>query len=232
LSILFFGYALRSFRPTQKLSRFAYSPFQSKTISLSTAVMKTQIFASIGLFAASAFAQAVIDSGTGFGTYYYDIVDQDNCQSDLSVANTGFVECNFFTGLSLDQIDSNYLVAMNHTQIAANLAEYCGKRVIVTANGVQSSLPLFIGDGCQRCGTGSRTSTVWNPNGAPGLDFSASVLSELNSNACFAGHIDISWEIVDETVYDFDTNAPGQPTGPVNKRSPVSKRSTRASRRL
>ncbi|KAM0262587.1 hypothetical protein ACHAQJ_001632 [Trichoderma viride] len=192
--------------------------------------MKTQILASIGLFAASAFAQAVLDSGTGFGTYYYDVEDVDGCQTDFSNQNLGDVECNFFTGLTLNEIDSNYLVAMNHTQIAANLAEFCGKRVVVTANGVQSNLPLFIGDGCARCGTGSKTNTVWNPNGAPGLDFSLSVLSELNSNACFAGHIDISWEIVDETLYDFDTNAPGQPTGPVNQRRSVSKRSERASR--
>lgn len=193
--------------------------------------MKTQVFASISLFAASVFSQAVIDSGNGFGTYYYDIEQVEACGDDFVNQNLGFVECNFFTGLSLDQINSNYIVAMNHTQIAGNLAQYCGKRVIVTANGVQSSLPLFIGDGCQRCGTGSRTNTVWNPNGAPGLDFSYSVLSELNSNACFAGHIDISWEIVDETLYDFDTNAPGQPTGPVNQRRSASKQSERTSRR-
>ncbi|KAL7929771.1 hypothetical protein V8C35DRAFT_324903 [Trichoderma chlorosporum] len=192
--------------------------------------MKTQTLASIGLFAASAFAQAVIDSGTGFGTYYYDIEQVDACFTDFSAQNTGPVECNFFTALSLDQINSNNLVAMNHTQIAGNLAEYCGKRVVVTVNGVQSDLPLFIGDGCERCGTGSKTSTVWNPNGAPGLDFSYSVLSELNSNACSTGHIDISWEILNETLYDFDTNAPNQPTGPVNQHRSVGERSERATR--
>ncbi|TFA98342.1 hypothetical protein CCMA1212_009896 [Trichoderma ghanense] len=193
--------------------------------------MKSQLLTSIGFLAASAFAQAVIDSGTGFGTYYYDVEQVEACGTSFANQNLGFVECNFSTGLSLDEIDSNYIVAMNHTQIAGNLAEYCGKRVVVTVNGVKSDLPLFIGDGCQRCGTGSRTNTVWNPNGAPGLDFSYTVLSELNNNACFAGHIDISWDIVDETLYNFDTNAPDQPAGPVNQRRSVSQPSERAIRR-
>lgn len=80
--------------------------------------------------------------------------------------------------------------------------------MIVSINGVSSSLPLFIGDGCQRYGTGSSSSNVWNPNGAPGLDFSYSVLSELSANACIDGRIPISWKIVDDTLYNFDTNTP------------------------
>jgi hypothetical protein len=104
---------------------------------------------------------------------------------------------------------------MNHTQLIGDMALYCGKKVIVSVNGVPSSLPLFIGDGCARCGTGSSSSGVWEPNGAPGLDFSYSVLSELSASACAAGHVSITWEIVDETLYDFDTNAPGSPEGPV-----------------
>jgi hypothetical protein len=201
-----------------------------KTVSASAAVL---------LFALSAKAQDVIYSGTGFGTYYYDVEEVQACGTDFSNQNLGDVECNLQTGLTLDQINSDYLVAMNHTQLVGDMALYCGRKVIVTVNGVTSDLPLFIGDGCQRCGTGSSTSTVWNPTGAPGLDFSYSVLSQLNSEACDAGHIDISWQITNESksslsqpsytlnirsrltytrlaLYDFDTNAPGQPTGPVN----------------
>lgn len=146
-----------------------------------------------------------IYNGTGFGTYYYDVAEVDACGSDFAIQNTGPVECSFSTALSLDQINSEYLVAMNHTQLVGHLSEYCGKKIVVSVNGLQSGLPLFIGDGCQRCGNGSSSGTVWNPDGAPGLDFSYSVLSELSTNACTYGHIAISWSIVDETLFNFDT---------------------------
>ncbi|EHK21611.1 uncharacterized protein TRIVIDRAFT_131286, partial [Trichoderma virens Gv29-8] len=177
--------------------------------------MKTETIASVGLFAKLALSQAVINSGNGFGTYYYDIKDRTGCGNNFANMNQGFVECNQFTGLSLNQINNNNLVAMNHTLLASNLGKYCGKKVVVSINGVPSSIPFFIGDGCERCGTGSSTNTVWNPNGAPGLDFSLSSLDALNPNGCFAGHINLSWQILDQTLYNFDTNAPGQPTGPV-----------------
>lgn len=72
-------------------------------------------------------------------------------------------------------------------------------------NGKTSNLPLFIGDGCERCGNGVPNGG-WNSVGAPGLDFSYSVLSELSAEACAAGHIDLSWEIVDEVLYKFNTH--------------------------
>ncbi|KAL7902894.1 hypothetical protein HDV63DRAFT_362565 [Trichoderma sp. SZMC 28014] len=175
--------------------------------------MKGQITA-LGLFAQLA-ASSVIYSGNGFGTYYYDVQQPESCGQDLSVANTGNVECSQFTALNLNEIDSNNLVAMNHTLIASNLAQYCGRQVVVSVNGVASSTPFFIGDGCERCGTGSSTGP-WNPSGAPGLDFSFSALSALNGQACNQGHIDISWQVLDTTLYNFDSNAPGQPEGPVN----------------
>jgi hypothetical protein len=179
-------------------------------------MMKAQIIAAAGLlFTLRAQAQATLASGTGFGTYYYDTNQVQACGTDFSAQNQGGVECSFSTLMSLDQIDSNYLVAMNHSQLVGDMASYCGKKVIVSVNGVPSSLPLFIGDGCQRCGTGSSSSDVWNVDGAPGLDFSYSVLSELSASACTDGHISISWEIVDETLFNFDTNAPGSASGPV-----------------
>ena len=179
-------------------------------------MMKTQITIAAGLlFALPTFAQSTIASGTGFGTYYYDIEQLNACGNDFGPQNQGPVECSSATALTLDQIDSNYLVAMNHSQLIGDIGSYCGKRVVVSVNGVPSSLPLFIGDGCQRCGTGSSTSDVWDANGAPGLDFSYSVLSELSDSACADGHISISWEIVDDTLFNFDTNAPGKPEGPV-----------------
>jgi hypothetical protein len=179
-------------------------------------MMKAPIIAAASLlFALRATAQDTIYGGTGFGTYYYDIEEVEACGTDFEFQNEGYVECSLTTPLSLDQINSNYVVAMNHTQLIGDMALYCGKQVIVSVNGVPSSLPLFIGDGCERCGTGSSSNGVWNAAGAPGLDFSYSVLSELSADACDAGHISITWEIVDVTLYDFDTNAPGSSEGPV-----------------
>ncbi|KAM0245007.1 hypothetical protein ACHAQJ_010678 [Trichoderma viride] len=178
--------------------------------------MKTQIASSVGLFANLAMTQSVINSGNGFGTYYYDVQNPQSCFADFTDMNQGFVECSQFIPWTLNNVNSNNLVAMNHTLLAGNLAKYCGRQVVVSINGQPSSTPFFIGDGCERCGTGSSTNGQWNPNGAPGLDFSYTALNALNSNACFAGHIDISWQILDQTLYNFDTNAPGQPEGPVS----------------
>ena len=149
---------------------------------------------------------SAIYQGTGFGTYYYDIKQVEACGTSFANQNMGSVECSNTAGLTLNDIDSNYIVAMNHTQLIGDMSLYCGKKVLVTVNGVQSDLPLFIGDGCERCGTGSSSDDTWNANGAPGLDFSYSVLSQFSSEACTDGHIDISWEIVDESLYNFDTN--------------------------
>ncbi|OJJ50143.1 hypothetical protein ASPZODRAFT_128763 [Penicilliopsis zonata CBS 506.65] len=177
------------------------------------------MFASTLLFALGASASSSIYSGSGFGTYYYDISDVDACGTSFSSQNLGDVECSQVTALSLDTINSNYLVAMNHTQLVDNMETYCGKRVVVTINGVKSDLPLFIGDGCERCAEGSADSDTWNAEGAPGLDFSYTVLNELSGGeACDDGHVSIEWEILDETLYEFDTGASDSSTsqGPVS----------------
>ncbi|EED21235.1 hypothetical protein TSTA_084660 [Talaromyces stipitatus ATCC 10500] len=165
------------------------------------------------LFTTQALAQNEIYSGSGFGTYYYDIVNANQCYTDFSNANLGQVECSLTQVWTLEDVNSDYLVAMNHTQLVEDMGKYCGKRVIVSVNGVPSDMPLFIGDGCERCATGSSTSTTWQPDGAPGLDFSYSVAEKLSSQACNAGHIEISWEIVDELVYQFDYDGSGGPQG-------------------
>jgi hypothetical protein len=167
--------------------------------------MKAQFFAAAGLLLATqASAQSTIFSGSGFGTYYYDMEQVKACGTDFEYQNMGVVECSPQAGLTLDDINSNYIVAMNNTQLSADMSKYCGKKVIVSVNGEASDLPLFIGDGCQRCGTGSATDTTWDAQGAPGLDFSYSVLNELTGGAaCDDGHAAITWEIVDETIHQF-----------------------------
>ncbi|TQV96415.1 hypothetical protein V2A60_003182 [Cordyceps javanica] len=155
--------------------------------------------------AAGASAQSTIFKGKGFGTYYYDIEQRQACGTDFNNQNLGSVMCNWYTAKSLNDVNSNNLVAMSNLPLktAEGRAKYCGKRVVVTVNGVKSSIPFFIGDGCERCAHG--TDSQWNANGAAGLDFSYSALSQLSPLACQNGHIDIEYEIVDETLYHFDT---------------------------
>lgn len=172
--------------------------------------MMFQATAAAGLlFALGASAQSTISSGQGFGTYYYDIDQVDACGTSFENQNQGGVMCSSATLLSLDQMNTNYVVAMNNSQLRAD-PSLCGKKVVVTVNGQQSDLPLFIGDGCQRCATGPSSSDTWNAEGAPGLDFSYSVLDQLSGgSACNDGHIEISWEILDETIYNFDGSSSG-----------------------
>lgn len=159
-------------------------------------------------FLLGANAQGTIFSGTGFGTYYYDVEHVVACNISFLAQNSGNLECSSETALSLDQVNSNYVVAMNHSQLVSDMTKFCGKRIIVTINGRQSDLPLFVGDGCQRCAGGSSSDSIWDPVQAPGLDFSYSALKELYGDAaCTDGHVPISWEIVDDTIYDFSEGA-------------------------
>jgi hypothetical protein len=165
-------------------------------------------------FLLRANAQGTIFSGTGFGTYYYDVEHVVACNTSFLAQNSGNLECSSETALSLDQVNSNYVVAMNHSQLVSDMTKFCGKRIIVTINGRQSDLPFFVGDGCQRCAGGSSSDTTWSPVQAPGLDFSYSALKELYGDAaCTDGHVPISWEIVDDTIYDFSDGANAMSAG-------------------
>ncbi|CAG8095861.1 unnamed protein product [Penicillium olsonii] len=164
------------------------------------------------LLVVCAAASSIIDCNEGFGTYYYDIEQVDSCGTTFRNQNKGGLMCSPAVLLSLDQINTNSVVAMNRTQLGLNPSLYCGKRVVVSVNGQPSDLQLFIGDGCERCSVGSSSSKIWNAESAPGLDFSYSVLDHLaGGNACNAGHIAISWEILDEKLYEFDESSLGLP---------------------
>lgn len=165
--------------------------------------MKTEIVAAALLFALPGLSQSVIYAGTGFGTYYYDLEATEACDYDFQPIDAANVECSYYTGLSLDDIGSSYLVAMNTTQLNQDMSLYCGKQVNVYVNGELSPYQFFVGDGCLRCALGGDTNYNWNSYGAPGLDFSYTALSQLSSDACADGYIDITWEIVDTVVYPF-----------------------------
>ncbi|KAK8142842.1 hypothetical protein G3M48_008104 [Beauveria asiatica] len=154
--------------------------------------------------AATASAQQLILREKGFGTYYYDVQQPQSCGTDLSLQNQGNVMCSFNSALSLKDINRNNLVAVSNRLLKTRegRALHCGKRVIVTVNGVVSDTRFFVGDGCERCAHGSNS--TWDPNGAAGLDFSYTALNALSPSACQNGHIDIKFDIVDETLYHFD----------------------------
>ena len=194
-----------SFKPVILSGLLDSLNFKSIHYLLSSNTMMNQLtVAAVLLFILGTSAQSVISSGQGFGTYYYDIEQVNACGTTFEYQNQGGVMCSSETLLSLDQMGINYVVAMNNTQLGADPSKYCGKKVVVSVNGQQSDLRLFIGDGCQRCGNGSSTRNTWNAEGAPGLDFSYSVLDQLSGgSSCRDGHISISWEIVDETIYKF-----------------------------
>jgi len=54
---------------------------------------KSQVLAASLLCVFRAHAQTAIYSGTGFGTYYYNIGQTNACDSDFAAQNEGFVEC-------------------------------------------------------------------------------------------------------------------------------------------
>lgn len=144
-----------------------------------------------------ALAQETLFAGTGEGTYYYDIRETQVCGNDFIYQNMGNVGCSM-SALSLNQISSNYIVAINNTQLHENLSKLCGKRIVLFVNGRRSNVPLFVGDGCARCAVDS------------GVDLSYSVLNDMMEGmACEKGHTTIHWEILDEKVYTFDTASEG-----------------------
>ncbi|OKL59066.1 hypothetical protein UA08_05608 [Talaromyces atroroseus] len=162
---------------------------------------QTIVAAAAALFGITAKATF---SGTGFGTWYYDLEESEICGYDVSSLNNGNALCGWYTARTLEQVGSEYLVAMNDTQLKEDLTGYCGMQVIVTVNGVTSDLPFFIGDGCQRCSEGSPDATTYSESGAPGLDFSYPALNALSGGeACDDGYIEISWEITDNKIYDL-----------------------------
>lgn len=85
--------------------------------------MRRQITAAASiLYIPLVLALKTIYYGTGFGTYYYDITQVEACGSDFASQNTGAVECSFPTPLWLDQINSEYIVAKNHSQLIEDMS--------------------------------------------------------------------------------------------------------------
>lgn len=137
-------------------------------------------------------AKDLIANGIGKASYSYDIQNPVRCGVDLTNRNNGPLVCGL-DRLTPNQVNSSYIVAMNDTELRGNLERYCGKRVIIKVDGKASPERFFIGDGCQACAT------------SPILALSYSAVEQLNPNICYEGLTDISWEILDEDVYPFQS---------------------------
>jgi hypothetical protein len=138
----------------------------------------------------------VLYSGTGLGTYYYDYIGK-TCNGDAFYQeNNGYTQCESFTPgpfqKQLKDRQNNNIVAIDNLLLSTDRQKYCGKRVIVSHNGIPINNTFVVWDGCVACQGGKR------------LDFSVSELLNIEPDACRIGIVpNISWKVVDEVVIPF-----------------------------
>lgn len=135
-----------------------------------------------------------------YGTFYYDIRGAV-CPGIITFPeNDGYPSCASFAPgpnqLTLRQLNSNNVIAIDNNLLGSNRAKYCGKKVIVTYNGQQITAPdggdFFVWDGCAACIGG----TI--------IDFSLSGLQRVTANACTVGKVPgVSFRVVDVVVRQF-----------------------------
>ncbi|EFJ41579.1 chitinase, lysozyme [Volvox carteri f. nagariensis] len=143
----------------------------------------------------------VLYSGSGSGTYYYDL--RTTCPQNPGgfPENNGYPYCASYdpsapTYKTLAQLGSNNVIAIDRNVLSANRAGLCGKKILVFKDGVPVTAPdggsFFVWDGCEACVGGGR------------IDFSLSGLQRAASDACSLGVVPgISWQVVDEVVQQF-----------------------------
>ncbi|CAD6573642.1 MAG: hypothetical protein CYPHOPRED_005185 [Cyphobasidiales sp. Tagirdzhanova-0007] len=147
-------------------------------------------------------ASVTIYSGSGQGTFYFDITGAGPCGAVNGLTSypetNGYAMCEPSSGYkTLAARGSNKVVAIPSGILTGNEAKYCGKAVSVTWNGNTVS-DLIVWDGCEAC------------NGNSGLDFSSTVFAEVFGNSnCAAGRMDgLTWEILDQQVWSYPSGAP------------------------
>jgi hypothetical protein len=151
---------------------------------------------------ASTIQAADILTGAGDATFYYDINGGGTCGPVNGINSFpetgGYCMCEGTNPNPhiLSDYGTDNIVAMPNQLLGGNLAQYCGKKVIPSINGVAMDLGLFIWDGCEAC------------NANDGLDFSSTVFGELfGADRCAEGRIsgELTWVITDEQVIPFDS---------------------------
>ena len=162
--------------------------------------MKTSLIALFTIFlAVQASTNDILYQGGGDSTFYYDITGVGPCGPPNGIytpfpENEGYAMCEWYNPnpKRLIEYGTNNIVAIPNGILRDNIRNYCGKRVIVTIDGVErSDIPLVVWDGCEAC----------NENG--GLDFSSTMFAELfGENRCVEGRIrgEMTFRIVDEQI--------------------------------
>lgn len=136
-------------------------------------------------------------TGSGSGTYYYDVTNRMCPGIDTSPLNNAYVKCTsnnpaFYK--TLGQYGNNNIIAIDNNLLNApgGRERYCGKQVRVYRNGVEVPGPFVIMDGCPTCGSTK-------------LDFSLTALDRISGgNACQGGNIGgLSWTMTSNQIIPF-----------------------------
>ncbi|KAJ3093362.1 hypothetical protein HK100_006650 [Physocladia obscura] len=166
-----------------------------KNSNVGAAISSSQTDAMCGYVTGSGSTSpvTVLITGSGSGTYYYDVTGR-TCNGDPPYAeDNGYAFCEPDSGYeTLAQRDDNYIVALALDEMEANKAGLCGKQVIVSYNGNVVPGNFVVWDACQACTGGVR------------LDFSVTALLSINSNACELGVVPgVSWEVTTTQVIPY-----------------------------
>lgn len=136
-------------------------------------------------------------TGSGSGTYYYDITGRNCFGIDTSPLNNAYVKCTsnnpeFYK--TLGQYGNNNIIAIDNNLLSApgGRERYCGKQVRVYRNGAEVPGPFVIMDGCPTCGSTK-------------LDFSLTALDRISGgNACQVGNVGgLSWTVTSNQIIPF-----------------------------
>ncbi|KAJ3357973.1 hypothetical protein HDU83_000030 [Entophlyctis luteolus] len=163
------------------------------TTTTTTSSTTTTTTAAAAKSSASSSSATVLISGSGDGSFYYD-VSGNSCPSAKTFAeNNGYTSCEPSVGYeTLEERGTNYIVALAKDEMDSNKAGLCGKRVQVYYNGVAVDATFYVWDSCVACEGGVR------------LDFSLTALMSINSNVCNLGIVSgISWQVLDEQVVPY-----------------------------
>lgn len=158
----------------------------------------------------------VLFRGEGFATWYYDLSNGGLGPCGIQAPeNLGVPNCSS-AGLTLSEIGSSNIVAMNRTLLQSDLSHWCGKEVSIFVNGQKvPNMNLFIGDSCFRCASESA------------IDLSATALTKISPDGCQDGKLNVTWEIYNKTIntlYDDATASYPSQTTISNVDLPVSER--------
>ena len=138
---------------------------------------------------------ASLYSGSGSGTYYYDVAGA-TCNGVGFPETSGYPYCTSFDSSKykrLNEYGTNKIVAIDRKVLAANRATMCGKQIQVFKNGVEVPGPFVVFDGCEACEGGGR------------IDFSLTALNQIdNGNACQSGVVPgITWKVTNTQIIPF-----------------------------